>query len=218
MTPAPGTAPTAPLGVVASPAAGQAQVSWSPPTSNGGSTITSYTVTPFLNGTALGTTTVNGNPAPTTANVGGLSNGKAYTFTVTATNGAATGPASTQSPSLTPWDTIFDFGLQPQAADSGDGSSVEVGTRFTADQSGAITGLRFYKSAANTGTHIGSLWTASGQLLAQVTFSGETASGWQTVLFPSSVAITAGTTYVAAYFDPNGHYATTPGGMQNADR
>ena len=216
VTPAPGTAPGAPIGVAASPASGQAQVSWSAPASNGGSTITKYTVTPFQGTTALTNTVVTGNPAPTTANVAGLSNGAAYTFTVKATNGAAPGPASAASASVTPWDTIFDFGLQPQAADSGDASSVEVGTRFTADQSGAITGLRFYKSTANTGTHIGSLWTAGGQLLAQATFTGETASGWQTVLFPSSVAITAGTTYVAAYFDPNGHYATTPGGLTNS--
>ncbi len=40
-----------------------------------------------------------------------------------------------------------------------------------------MTGVRFYKSAANTGTHIGSLWSASGQLLAQATFTNETASG-----------------------------------------
>ena len=41
-------------------------------------------------------------------------------------------------------------------------------------------GIRFYKAVANTGTHVGSLWTASGQLLASATFTGETASGWQT--------------------------------------
>ena len=29
-----------------------------------------------------------------------------------------------------------------------------------------MTGIRFYKSAANTGTHIGSLWTSTGTLLA----------------------------------------------------
>ena len=30
--------------------------------------------------------------------------------------------------------------------------------KFTADYNGTITGIRFYKAAANTGTHIGSLW------------------------------------------------------------
>ena len=69
--------------------------------------------------------------------------------------------------------------------------------------------MRFYKSAANTGTHTGSLWTASGQLLATATFIGESGSGWQQVNFSSPVAITAGTTYVAGYHTTSGHYAST---------
>ena len=62
---------------------------------------------------------------------------------------------------------------------------------------------------ANTGTHTGSLWTADGQPLATATFSGEGASGWQTVLFSSPVAITAGATYVAGYHSNSGHYAVS---------
>ena len=34
--------------------------------------------------------------------------------------------------------------------------------KFKADSNGTVTGVRFYKAAANTGTHIGSLWTAAG--------------------------------------------------------
>ena len=41
------------------------------------------------------------------------------------------------------------------------------------------------------------------------TFSGEDASGWQTVLFSTPVPITAGTTYIAGYHAPNGHYSVT---------
>jgi hypothetical protein len=44
-------------------------------------------------------------------------------------------------------------------------------------------------------------------LLASATAAGETATGWQQVTFSSPVAITAGTTYVAPYSAPNGHYA-----------
>ena len=62
----------------------------------------------------------------------------------------------------------------------GDPSSVEVGMKFQSSVYGTVTGIRFYKAAGNTGTHIGSLWTAERQLLAQVTFTNETASGWQT--------------------------------------
>ena len=85
--------------------------------------------------------------------------------------------------------------------------SVNVGTAFTTDTSGYITGMRFYKATTNTGTHVGSLWSASGTLLAQATFTNETASGWQQVSFSTPVAVTAGTTYVVSYLAPNGHYA-----------
>jgi hypothetical protein len=95
----------------------------------------------------------------------------------------------------------------PGSADSGDGSSIELGVRFRASSDGFITGLKFYKSAANTGTHTGSLWSSTGQLLATGTFTNETASGWQTLTFASPVAITAGTTYVTSYHTNSGHYA-----------
>ncbi len=76
---------------------------------------------------------------------------------------------------------------------------VELGVKFTADTDGHVSGVRFYKSAANTGPHTGSLWGSDGTLLATATFTGETASGWQTVTFSPAVAVTAGTTYVASY-------------------
>src|SRR5207245_7236915 len=43
--------------------------------------------------------------------------------------------------------------------------------------------------------------------LASATFTSETATGWQQVSFASPVAISANTTYVASYTDPNGGYA-----------
>jgi hypothetical protein len=92
-------------------------------------------------------------------------------------------------------------------ADSGDGGAYELGTSFTSSNNGEVTGIRFYKSAANTGTHIGTLWSSSGQVLATGTFTNETAIGWQTLTFASPVSISANTTYVVSYWDPNGHYA-----------
>ncbi len=105
-------------------------------------------------------------------------------------------------------DTIFGAAT-PATIDSGDGHSVELGVKFSSEVAGNVTGVRFYKASTNTGTHIGSLWSASGTLLAQATFTGETASGWQQVSFATPVAIAANTTYVAAYFAPTGHYSDT---------
>jgi hypothetical protein len=86
---------------------------------------------------------------------------------------------------------------------------VTLGVKFTSDVNGYITGLRFYKGSGNTGTHLGRLWTSTGTLLASVTFTNETASGWQQVTFSTPVAITAGTVYVAAYHTTVGRYAIT---------
>jgi hypothetical protein len=210
----------APTAVTAATAgSGSATVSWTAP-SNGGSAITSYTVTPFAGTTAGTPVTVSGSPPATAATVTGLTNGTAYTFTVTATNGSGTGPASTSSNVVTPEASITCpcniFGTKsPTTVDSGDGSSLTLGTAFTTDTNGFIAGVRFYKASTNTGTHVGSLWSATGQLLAQATFTSETASGWQQVTFSSPVAVTAGTTYVVSYFAPNGHYSFTTGGFNS---
>src|SRR5439155_27214985 len=51
------------------------------------------------------------------------------------------------------------------------------------------------------------VWSNTGTLLGTVTFSGETASGWQEATFASPVAVTANTTYVASYHTTVGHFS-----------
>jgi hypothetical protein len=92
----PCTVPDAPTGVAATAGNQSAAVSWTAP-GDGGSPITSYTVTASPGG---GTATVSGSPPPTSGTVSGLSAGTSYTFTVTATNAAGTGPASAPSGSV----------------------------------------------------------------------------------------------------------------------
>ncbi len=92
----------------------------------------------------------------------------------------------------------------PSVADS---SGVEVGVTFVPDADGFVSSVRFYKGAGNTGTHVGTLWTSNGTVLASGTFSNETASGWQTLTLPSAVPVTGGTRYVVSYFAPAGHYS-----------
>jgi hypothetical protein len=103
--------------------------------------------------------------------------------------------------------TIWDSTAAPWSIDENDANAIEVGTKFRSDVNGQITGLRFYKAPANTGTHTGHLWTGSGQLLGSLTFTGESASGWQQTNFASAVSISAGTTYVASYHTNVGHYS-----------
>jgi YVTN family beta-propeller protein len=102
--------------------------------------------------------------------------------------------------------TIWPAGAAPAQADDGDSASTNVGTKFRSDLDGYITAIRFYKAPLNTGTHVGALWTAAGQQLATVTFTNETASGWQQADLATPVPITANTVYVVSYRAPNGHY------------
>ena len=103
--------------------------------------------------------------------------------------------------------TIWDGTATPTVASSGDNNAIEVGLKFRSDVNASILGVRFYKGANNTGTHIGNLWTSAGTLLGTATFANETATGWQQVLFDSPIPVTANTTYVVSYFAPNGNYA-----------
>ena len=80
-----------------------------------------------------------------------------------------------------------------------------------------MSGVRFYKGPQNVGTHIGSLWDSTGTRLGTATFTGESAAGWQTVSFPSAVAVTAGTTYVASYTS-SGYYSATVNGLAGSGR
>jgi methionine-rich copper-binding protein CopC len=103
--------------------------------------------------------------------------------------------------------TIWQDTATPVVAASTDTGSVNLGVKFRADITGYITGIRFYKGSGNSGSHIGSLWSSSGQLLAQATFANESATGWQQVSFGAPVSIAANTTYVASYLAPVGRYA-----------
>ncbi|MBO2550250.1 fibronectin type III domain-containing protein [Shewanella algae] len=87
--------PGAPMSVSAVAADASATVSFSAPASTGGVAINSYTVT-----SSPGGFTASGTGSPLT--VSGLSNGTDYSFTVSASNTAGTGPTSSPSNTVTP--------------------------------------------------------------------------------------------------------------------
>ncbi|MGR9418744.1 DUF4082 domain-containing protein [Rhizobium leguminosarum] len=97
----------------------------------------------------------------------------------------------------------------PAVVNTNDTAAVELGVKFQSSVVGTVSGIRFYKSSLDTGTHTGSLWSSTGTRLATLTFTNETASGWQTATFTSPVTLTAGQTYTASYHTNVGNYSTT---------
>lgn len=98
--------PNAPTGVTALAGDTQAFVTWTVSNGNGGSPITSYTVTVLSGGVPTGVTVTVPPPAflsnTDSALIAGLVNGTPYTFTVHATNIAGDSPESAPSNEITP--------------------------------------------------------------------------------------------------------------------
>jgi hypothetical protein len=91
--------PGAPTNVIGAAGDGEATIFWDPPSSDGGSSVTSYVVTPFVGATAQPPITVDN---VTSARTDGLTNGTSYTFTVTAVNEFGAGPPSLPSAAVVP--------------------------------------------------------------------------------------------------------------------
>lgn len=109
---------------------------------------------------------------------------------------------TTQTPMVTNWS-------------DGPTTNYELGMAFTSDIAGQITAVRFWKNPGETGTHAGRIWSCTGQLLASVTFTNETASGWQTQSLYSALTILPNTTYVVSVNTGGTYYAFTSFGLSS---
>jgi hypothetical protein len=109
--------------------------------------------------------------------------------------------ATTAEVTMYPSDTV------PSNAAEKDPAAVELGVQFKVAEPGAMLGLRYYKSAANSGVHTGTVWSSNGVKLATATFDGESSTGWQDVYFTTPITAKVGTVYVASYHTNTGYYA-----------
>ncbi len=164
-------------------------------------------------------------PTSVTTNITALSVAGTYVFRLSVNGGVSTSNVTiTVNPPIPQTNHVF--GAQTPvggvtATTENDGNQggltgIELGMKFTSGTPGIVSGVRFYKTNGNAGTHIGFLYNATGTLLAQVTFVSETANGWQDAFFSTPVHINANTVYVVAYFSPLGNYISTINGFNTA--
>jgi hypothetical protein len=175
-----------------------------------------------VNGTTFSLTTAGGATVPATVGYddvtktatltpsAALTGGATYTATITTgiKSSTSTPMAATKTWSFTtsgcPCSTMNDLTPQYTGLDVRDGRggsgpwTYELGSKFTVSSAASLTGIRFYKDANETGTHVGTLWNAAGGIVGQVTFGSETASGWQQANFTAPIAMTPGAVYTVS--------------------
>jgi hypothetical protein len=167
------------------------------------------TVTGIVNGSAVnGTASFNSQTnAVTFIPATGYTGPASFSYAISDGRGG-TATATVNLTVNAPTVSLFSSSDTPALLSDSDTTQVNLGMRFTSSAAGTITGIKYYKGANDTGTHTGSLWSSTGSLLATVTFTNESTSGWQVATLSSPVSITAGTTYVVSYHS-NGHYTST---------
>ena len=192
-------------------------LTWTAPSANGGAAITSYTVTVSPSGSYTGTTVTGASgAAPATATtVGGLTDGVTYTFTVTATNAAGTGPSSSgvsATPATVPG--------APTAKSSVRGLLVTVSDPFASLRS--VYGIRFVTSGSGSmgpGATIlldplsGSVFPTGPQDYG-ISVSGRSVSVEAVSVMPEGVVLTLGGPAIA----DNATVTITVTGVVNPDR
>ena len=150
---APVVEPTRPTPVVGVMGDQQVTVSWSKPSSEGGTPVTGYTVTASPDGQTCTTT------GALSCTVTGLTNGTPYSFTAVATNAVGDSPPATSAP-VTPAG-VPDQPAAPTAV-HGDAQAV-VSWTAASDNGSPVTG---YRVAASPGGHS---CTTTGALSCTVT-------------------------------------------------
>ena len=109
--------------------------------------------------------------------------------------------------------SLFASAAQPAIPVAADSAAVEVGVRFDADIPGQVSALRIYRGQTDAAPFVGHLWTASGALLATVTFPAGVGPGWRTATLSQPFSVVPGMDFIASYYAPQGGYAMTPNGL-----
>jgi hypothetical protein len=146
-----------------------------------------------------------------------LAAGTAYTAQITTGATAADGSPLAATVSWlfsTPPVQLFADTLTPVTPATANTTIKETGVRITVTEPSQVRSIRFWKSPGETGTHTGRIWNQNGTQVGSVVFTGETASGWQTMQLASPVTLTDGQTYTISV-NRNNFYPSTTNGLNS---
>jgi hypothetical protein len=216
--------PGAPAKLALAPASASTQTGVAQPYNATIQDANGNTVTSATNPVSFAVTGVSGSfspPSPVTPGNGvattSFTPGTAGSATVTASATGltpASGALSVSQSTGTTGQSLFTT-QTPASPDATDGVAYELGLKFRATRDGEITAIRYWKAPSESGPHVGRIWSATGALLAQTTFAGESASGWQEQALATPLTVQANTTYVVSV-NANGYFSLTGGGLTTA--
>ena len=213
----------APAVLLTSPADGTAGV---PQTSAVSASFSRALKPSTINGSSFTLTAPDGSTVPATVSYDG-----AYVATLTPSSQlamsatytahlAATVAGANGTPIAAPVSWSFTAGSCPcalfsdltQPANNSAAGSFELGVKLQVDTAEQLTAVRFYKAVGETGSHTATIWTANGLSLGAVTFTNETASGWQQQALETPLPLQPNTTYVVSV-NANSRYPVTLNGL-----
>lgn len=205
-----GSTPTGPTAIAS--ATTPIQLPTSTTTLNGMASTDPGTITGYAwsNVSGPNTPTITSSTGSTTTVTGLIAGTYVFGLTVTDNNSLTNSTTVTVMVNPAPATGLNIFTTQtPVSGTLGPDQSggITTGVKFRSTVSGYVSGVRFYQTSGNSGTHVGGLYSyPAGVQLTTATYSGETGSGWQTVTFGSTIPINANTTYIATYFGASGFY------------
>ena len=90
-------------------------------------------------------------------------------------------------------------GLDTRNGRSGPGPwTLELGVKVRVSAPAQLEAIRFHKDPAETGGHVGRVWSSTGTLLGSVAFGSESGSGWQQANLAAPLELAPGQTYVVS--------------------
>ncbi len=182
--------PSAPTNVLGTPGNGQVSLTWTAPSSNGGSAIIEYKVRYSSNGGVSWSSPISTGSTANAYTVTGLTNGTSYVFQVLARNSSGDGPWSNSSSSIIPDNIPTDLFIGVSPASIKTLGETAVFTVYLRNSSGNVAKsgvpITFSLSSTAGGSINITSTTTDSNGMATTTYTSGNSSGTATVTVTSS--------------------------------